>query len=982
MTRTPHSELRIAMMFSLAMTSQLAPSDASAQQPLLLPPMPAPATNLPEAILPAIEVPYQQTVTLEMPGATRVLSVNPSVIDARLRSPGVIELRGAAFGKTYLHVWSASGRMTRAMKTVQPVVDRPALAQQRRAAEELAKHLTIEYQTRFRTLRRGPSLGNTDRETTTQFDHDLTGRMDIPAGDLAGRVSFRRVNQANTLSSWAASLVNGDLGPLERFDLLVGDTSAGFSDLTLPQGTIRGGQFRFYDLEPYVAEVFHGRRRLGFFSGLSPDVDQEDDVFLSGIRLQERERPLTWELAYATGSGEDRVETQTNQAMEARSWYWPNESVGFGAEAGRTQENAYGYRLKSAFHYPTWSVDTAYRNLSQRYENVLGRSFEQGERGVLVTSSYTPQRAWRLRQRTDIYEDTVFANPAEPDTLNMELDWGADIDLMEHTLWSSSYGRQRLLGRLFPTDSTTIRTSLRQRIGDFPLLARGTVFGEYQFRDLRSVAAPASDFDSHTIRLGLGAPIWEPFYWQANQQWTFLEERLSGNENTPRQTSAGITYFQRFNRLPVSLRGGFNFSTTSNASSANSFLADESRWAWDAGMRYDLSQDTSAFVDTRFLRTQRAVGREYEITLETGVRHLFDTGISWEPSAKLSGIVYQDLNADGTQQPGERGLPRIRVVAAAAREALTDAGGRFYLGTIRGRRITVSVDLSTTPEGYVPTSPSSLEIDVSKPPPTPLFFGFVAQSELRVRVFLDAEGNGQYDANDVPLEGVRIALADGAAVATDRSGWAFFRGISPGAHTVTLTIDDLASGYVPATLLSQTPSVGEGQIALVDFPVKALRSIGGRVYVDRNRNARFDEETVLPDVAVCLDGDRRVKTREDGRFLFKEVPAGLHRVVVNCGERLPGYLPLNATVQTVDFPVQSVQLDSVDFRLGEEALIIQDIVADVLRVRQMSARDRAMVGAFEEAKRTPAPPMKRAQPLPPVRRLPAAVIDITVEVGG
>jgi hypothetical protein len=899
-----------------------------------------------------IEVPYQQTMTVEIAGASRVLSVNPAIVEARLLSPGVIELRAAAFGYTFLHIWSASGRVTRVLKVVHPVVDRPTLAQQRRAAEELAKHLTFEYQNRFRTLRRGPTLGGTDQNTTTQFNHDLTSHMETPYGDLRGRVSFQRLNNTNDLSSWAASLTDGDVGPLERFDLLVGETTAGFSDLTLPEGVIRGAQFRYYDVDPYAAEVFYGRRRLGFLSALSPASGVEDDVFLSGVRLQDRERPWTWGLAYATASGADRVEVQTSQALEADSWYWPDEAVGFGAQVGRTQEDAYGYRLKSALRGGTWNVDATYRNLSQRYENLLGRSFEQGERGLLWTSRYTPNRAWRFRQHVDAYQDTLFANPHEPDRLNLDLEWGADIDLSEQTLWNSTYVRQKLLGRLFPTDLTNVSTSLRERIGAVPLFGHGTIFGEYQFRDLRSVNAPGSDFESQTIRLGLGTPLGEHLSWQVSQQWSFLEETLSGAESVPRQTSAGINYFQRFKRLPVTLRGGFTFSTASNAQSTSSFLVDEDRWVWDAGLRYDLSRDAQVFVDTHVLRRQRAGGREYQIDIETGIRYLFDTGMSWEPSAKLSGVVFQDLNADGQQQAGERGLPQVKVLAGADREALTDAGGRFYLGSIRGRHTDVAVDLATTPQGYMPTSPSTLEIDLSRPPPTPLFFGFVAQSELRVRVFIDAEGNGQYDATDVPLESIRISLEDGTTVATDRSGWAFFRGISPGAYTVTLKVDDLASGYVPATAPSQAEMLRAGEPVLVDFPVGAHRSIGGRVYVDRDRNARYDDEPVVSDVTVCLDGSRRVKTREDGRYLFKDVTAGLHRVTLNCGTPLHDYVPLHATVQTVELPPQPAQLDSVDFRMGEAAIIMQDIIADVLRARKERQRDAVVMNVIVEVRRT------------------------------
>lgn len=246
----------------------------------------------------------------------------------------------------------------------------------------------------------------------------------------------------------------------------------------------------------------------------------------------------------------------------------------------------------------------------------------------------------------------------------------------------------------------------------------------------------------------------------------------------------------------------------------------------------------------------------------------------------------------------------------------------------------------------------------------PLLFGFVAQSELRVRVFVDVTANGQYDATDVPLEDVRIVLQDGTTVKTDRSGWAFFRGISPGAYQVAITLDDLSTGYVPTTPVTQAHTLTEGLTATVDFPIRAERSIAGRVYVDRNRNGRYDEEPVLANMTMCLDGARKVTTKEDGRYLFKDVAAGLHHVSLNCRSRVPEYLPLNATVQTVDVPPQPTHVETVDFRLGEEAAIMQDVTNDVLRERQKRQQLIEEMIRDRKAKRPPSSSLMAPRTVP------------------
>ncbi len=933
--------------------------ESVAQQPVLPPAAPLPADSSPAAAQPAVvEVPFERTVTLQIAGATRALSVNPAIVEATLRAPGVVDLHAAAFGQTFVHIWTPAGRLTRAVTVVQPPIEQPAYVPPSLVKERAAKHLTFEYDTQFRTLQRGPSWSTLDQNTTTTFDHFLTSHMDTPYGDLRGGVAFQRFNSVEELTSWNAAWMNGDVGPLEHFDLFAGDTAVGISDLSLPESTIRGVDVHYAPWDPYHAEVFSGQQRFGFATGLSPGSDAHNDIRLSGMRLRDLGRPWTWDLAYVTSSGEDRADTQTSQAAEGETWYWMQPGLGVGVQGGTTQEHAFGYRVKSALRTNALTVDAVYRNISQNYDNVLGRSPDQGERGVQLASRYDVSRAAQLRQSLDLYRDTLFANTEEPDALNLEMEWGGDLSLTERTQLSSTYSRQRLLGRLFPTDNTSIDTTLRHRLGSLPLIGQGSVFSEYLFRDLRSVSAPDSDFKSHTALVGLGAPLFDAFYWQVTQQWTVLEAALSGDRSYPRATSAGITYSQRFERLPVSLHGGFNFSTASSASSPNSFLADEDRFEWNAGLRYDVAPGTSAFLDSRLVHRRRSSGPEYEVDLATGVHYFFDTGITWQPSAKLSGIVFEDLNGDGQQETEEGGLPHVAVFSGG-RRALTDPGGRFYLGSVRGGQLQVAVDLATTPSGYVPTTPSTLTFTVQQPETLSVRFGFVAKAELRAHVFVDANDNGRYDATDMPLPQVRLSL-DGAAASTDRSGWAFFRGLNPGPHTLTLQIASLAGGYVPVVRPAQERTLAQGEAAALEFSIRAERSVGGLVYVDQNRNAQYDpDELLLRGVVVCLD-DRQATTREDGRYLFKDVAAGSHRVALNCGTPPETYLPLNATVQTLDVSPQPTHLDHVDFRLGNREAIMQDVIADVMAQRQEEAKkaaamDEAVNEALRKRQSGPAP---------------------------
>src|SRR3989338_2706301 len=215
---------------------------ANAAQPTAAPPVPGAPSRVAEP--PQLEVPYEGVLTVKIPGVTRVLSANPDIIEAAVSAPGVIELRGAAFGRTFLHVWTPSGRVTRAAQVVEPIRKQPVFVSPAEAAARRERHWTVEYENRFSSLRRGSSLGGTDQNTTTTFNHDLRSHLETPYGDLRGRLSFQRLNGAQDLSSWGGALIDGDLGPLERFDLFGGDTTLGVSAFTVPESRIRGGAFR------------------------------------------------------------------------------------------------------------------------------------------------------------------------------------------------------------------------------------------------------------------------------------------------------------------------------------------------------------------------------------------------------------------------------------------------------------------------------------------------------------------------------------------------------------------------------------------------------------------------------------------------------------------------------------------------------------------------------------------------------------------
>jgi len=78
------------------------------------------------------------------------------------------------------------------------------------------------------------------------------------------------------------------------------------------------------------------------------------------------------------------------------------------------------------------------------------------------------------------------------------------------------------------------------------------------------------------------------------------------------------------------------------------------------------------------------------------------------------GKVFDDRNGSGQQDPGEPGIPGVRVVTTRGLAAVTDEFGRFHISCAitplegRGSNFALKLDDRTLPSGYRPTTPQVL----------------------------------------------------------------------------------------------------------------------------------------------------------------------------------------------------------------------------------------------------------------------------------
>jgi len=284
-------------------------------------------------------------------------------------------------------------------------------------------------------------------------------------------------------------------------------------------------------------------------------------------------------------------------------------------------------------------------------------------------------------------------------------------------------------------------------------------------------------------------------------------------------------------------------------------------------------------------------------------------------TTSIGDLVWNDYNANGWLDPGEPGLPGVTVwlldsagfPVPGVFPTVTDEFGYYVFADVPpgGYHVMVEPPIGFEPTydldgvdayfwAYVEVEAGQIRDDVD--------FAFAQlSSSIGDRVWIDVNGDGVQDLDEVGLAGVSVTLSDTfgtplAVAVTDFNGTYGFAGVAPGLYVVSIT-DGVPAGYVasydadglaePASTLIE---VFNGQVIdWVDFGYQPRTSgLGDRVWLDRNADGVEDpDETGLAGVTVQLirvsDSEvlETVQTDANGNYGFGALAAGEYLVVVS-----------------------------------------------------------------------------------------------------
>ena len=254
---------------------------------------------------------------------------------------------------------------------------------------------------------------------------------------------------------------------------------------------------------------------------------------------------------------------------------------------------------------------------------------------------------------------------------------------------------------------------------------------------------------------------------------------------------------------------------------------------------------------------------EFSVHLDPG-----DSGVNFDfgelIGASLHGSVFDDLNNDGIQDPGEEGIEGVLITLTddagnVVGETLTDENGEYWFDGLAPGTFKLT---ETQPEGFLDgiDSPGTVGGEPHGTAGMDQFcdivlgsgevgdnfnFGEVRPASIHGTVFQDLNNNGTQDDGEEGIEGTQIILSDAegnviSETFTDSNGDYWFDNLTPGTFTVTEIQPD---GFFDGLDSSPDGVVGNDNITEIvltsgeesndnDFGETPPAQIHGRVFQD------------------------------------------------------------------------------------------------------------------------------------------------------
>ena len=308
-------------------------------------------------------------------------------------------------------------------------------------------------------------------------------------------------------------------------------------------------------------------------------------------------------------------------------------------------------------------------------------------------------------------------------------------------------------------------------------------------------------------------------------------------------------------------------------------------------------------VDFLYEKTQDdLLLEEEELRQASQVSIVSDVNIGNVSSGSISGVKYNDANANGVLDPGEFGLSNITLfldqnnnnnLDAGERTTMTNSAGGYFFGNLSPNTYTVQ---ELAQPGLAMTTPPPIVTINTGDNLTNINIGNVSTlGSISGTKFIDSNTNGIFDPGESGQPDVTLFLdtnnnssPDGnePQTITNLDGQYFFGNLNPNIYTLR---EIAPNGFTPTTIppvINLGPQENLTNINLGN--INPLASISGTKFADGNANGVLDEgEVGIANFNIYLDinnnssldtGEPNAITNAAGAYSFNNLTPGLYTV--------------------------------------------------------------------------------------------------------
>ena len=445
--------------------------------------------------------------------------------------------------------------------------------------------------------------------------------------------------------------------------------------------------------------------------------------------------------------------------------------------------NDIDWRLGSEWYHPRGRMKFDYEFVGDEYASLGNPLSYQDYKGWNLYTDYKMTDAWRLSGILSRYQNNVDDSPDKTTSKSQAFSLFSSHQILKDQSISLGFSR-------FDSDSSGPTTDINSqtdlyRIDYFrPFLLNTSLFLNYQYITMDSDGG--SDHLTHSQGIGLVKSFGRGSSWHIHQD--IAKTVYEDDPNTLDYNSSFNLYYVFNPRM----RMNFNSTYTRSKIKGNE---SSKRLRGSTNLSYQVNPDTR-------LNLEYAVNT-YDPDAESGwpedwsimfyIRQGF--GIKTPPNfGELRGKVILDLNANDKIDPGEPGVEGAGLKLEDRRRVRTDKEGGFRFAYVTPGIQKVVLDLADLPLEWT-SKALEKEVEVRPRREAEVTFLLIKASSIRGRLFIDANNDRIFQAEEEPLDDITVLLLpDEKSSHTDSEGNFRFDYLIPGNYTIKIYSETLPKG--------------------------------------------------------------------------------------------------------------------------------------------------------------------------------------------